>query len=1122
LDARVKRFEVAVRKHFLSSRSFIERTYPQIKNLELRVEEEDKKVNLRFDDGQISAVITIPIPFKTAEGIWLVSDNETLRPVGNYFIKEDFREVGFLGMMLFLLTENLQKIDFLCPSKTPLMQRIMWRFGTGNPAWTANLCQNTIDMFVHRLPLHDTTMNSWAVNKRVEFLDPEFQAIRNPEQKLEYQVKKNEEFWDLWKWSSIGLSESALSERNYLLKEDLKKTIPFGMKHHHPKRNLYQTLGMKGDEEPTITTEMAEQLANKGIKRGGKMLFTAFLDVPFNFEDHIIADNALMKLVSFHERRFQCFGEVKVKVGQNLKEGDVIAHNPDGEPVIFAVACDKAKVTHIIPRRVNIGGEEAKAFLVKVKVGRFLHDGTKFTNLHGNKGIASFTDVGFAIDPRTGKKQKIEVLVSATSVKRRGNFGQVLEALMTAMSGKDKKVVLPNDFATSEEKIKAALAKHGLPEDGMWEVETKWGKHKAICGWVFWGVIKDPENQLWTYQDTRRTDGRGRRIAGLKFSNIEMRAIITQFGPKNPIVDEILSHFQGTEDMRQMLQILKSCRGELPNELPTVNALDIPPVNTRTSMLKERHELAGTVGGDDFHPGGFVLKLPVKIAMLVPNNPLDGVRWVSRQNFHMEKLHDDTVFAIDKLFVPYFNLRTSWRHSSGKFGLSDIASLVNRVIQACHDFDSGEAEELAVARMVRTYLNTVARRLSTKRGELAQFGMAVRYPWSTKATATLAENLPSNTVEIHRDMAKDLKVRTGDVVLAERFPCLGFMSVRPQKVRVTDDPKCKFVIRVSGNSLVSQNLDFDGDVLYLASFHKPESKIALQKALENPPNLIKSFIDEANSKKKPQFMEVNLAGYRIRKFDDMTDAEHSLIVRRAVGVKSHTGPVIALAYNLMRIVESEVGYHNMEVNAQVEKMLDQLGNTVFSQKHGITPLHESTIKAVCLADADALVEAGFDRYPSQLICDIVVKKAKQVGIFDLEEAYRMHKEEGRSSVINVIVRRLNKIYFASRASLEPYFMLKNLESKPVDLPSHLFMRALQTSKSEAEERMLFIKRKLAQMKTENLIEKERLASKRFEELWKMARIQSQQIAPLAIEEQETEFWPEVRHSEIEVPFASSE
>ena len=1120
MDKRVERFAVAVLKEFESAKLHIARTYQQVMNLQLLAEEEDGKIKLRFSDVLTDLVVEVPIPFQNENGVWLINDNETIRPVTSYFIKDDFREVGFLGMMLFLLTENLQKLKYDYPSKTPFLRRIMYGYAQDNPAWVVSNCQRMIDTFVHRLPLHETEMNSWAVNNRVEFLDPEFEAMRNPADKLEYQVKKNEDFFDLKGWTSIGLSESALSEKNYLLKFDLKRTIPFGLRHHHPKRNLYQTLGMKGDEQPSITTEDAEKLARMGIKRGGKMLLTAFVDIPFNFEDHIVAHSSLTKLMNFHVRKYQCFGELCVEVGQELKKGDRIAFNPDGEPVVFSVSCDKATVEAIIPRKVNVGGEEEEAFLVRVKVGRYLRDGTKFTNRHGNKGIASFKETGYAVDPRTGKKHVVDILVSSTSVKRRGNFGQILEAVATAIHGKDKKMVLPADHAVDIKKMENELVKAGLPKDGTWEVHTVWGKFRAVCGWVFWGVIKDPEDQLWEKKDTWVTDGRGRRRAGLKFSNIELRAIITQMGTRNPVVDEILSHMQGTEDLRQLIKVVESCRSSLPEDVPEIDALNIPPVDTNRSLLKEKYELVGTVGDEEFHPKGFVMALPANVFMLVPKNRLDGIRWCG-SNMHEHMLIDDTPIAVDKLFVPYFNLRTSWRHNCGRYGLSMIGGLVNRVIRACHDLANEECSDAALARAVEIYINAVGRFLSTKRGEVAQFGMATRYPWSAKATATLGEILPENTVEIHRDMAKDLNVRAGDIVLAERFPCLGFMSVRPQKVKVTDDPACKYVIRVSGNSLVSQNLDFDGDVLYLASFHTPESKLALRKAFDSPHPTVERIIEEMNAKKEPKFESLTLQDYDIQTFDKLTSEKHALLVRRAVGVKSHTGPVIALAYNLMRIVESAVGYSNTEINAQVEKMLDQLGNTVFRQKHGITPLHDATIEAVCKADVESLVNAGFDRAPSKLICDIVRKRAEQIGIRDLEEHYREHKEEGRSSVINVIVRRLNKVYFASRASLEPLYILEHLDARPVDLPSHLFKRALMTKRDEIDVQIELMKAKLAEMRTQNVEAEDRIKKERFQKLWGLIRRETRGLSTSSGKEPDlNEFWPEVRVTEMEIPFVT--
>lgn len=1107
-----EKFVRLVLAEFNSAQKTVAKKNAIANRLQLRAEVEDRALKLIFEDDWIQKyILEIPIPFTNEQGVELINDNETLRPVGTYFIKEKFHEVGFLGLMLYLLTENLRTIfgpEY--PSGISFLARILYAYAANNPAWILNVCQRTLNEFIHKLPIYETPMLGWAMNKRVMFLDPEFDSIRNPGHNLLYQVKKNADFWPIFGWSSIGLSESTLSTRNYLLKEDLKRTIPFGSKHHNPQRNLYQTLGMKGPENPSVTTETAEALAAKGIKRGGEMLLTAFLDIPMVFEDHILGDESLLNRMSWSERRYQCFTEPMIKVGQSLKRGDLITVNDHNEPVEFHVDCEEAVVEEIIPRKLNIGGEEQTGYIIKVKIGRSFKDGTKFTNLHGNKGIVSFKKLGFAIDPRTGEKHRIQVLVSASSVKRRKNFGQVLEAMTTAIHGRDCKIVLPDNYSTTEEEIETALGKAGLPKDGTWEVITPWGTYRAICGWVYWGAIKDPENQLWQRRDTKVKNGRGMRVAGTKFSNIELRALVTRFGPQNPVVAEILTYFQGSEDLREMLAVVESCREKLPDDKRTVDALNLMPANVRTTMLKERFELDKTVHSEKCYPEGFLMKLPVPVFMVVPRNPLDGVTWdVTRFN----ATGDDTVYQIEKIYIPGSNLRKPWPHPTGKFGLSQVGGLINRVLIACHDYDCGLADATAIVRTVRDYFNIIARKLSTKTGDIAQYGMAVRYPYSAKGTAVLGENLPKNTLEIHADMAKDLKVKSGDIVLCERFPCLGFMSIRPQKVRVTADPSCKYVIRVSGNSLVSQNLDFDGDVIYIMSFHTPEARLRLIQDWENPNKICEGIIEEMNNKKKPQFKEFCLKDFEIRTFDNLTNEEHAQIVKSAVGVKSHTGPVIALAYNLMRIVEAEIGYQDTRINALVEKFLDFLGNTVFSQKHGIKPLQEEATEAICLANSEKMVSLGFDKEPSELLCGIIRKKAAQLRINDLEEHFEQHLTTGSSNIINLIVRRFNKIYFASRSSLEPIFMLRNLDADAVDLPSQLFKKALE-SKTVAVQDESDLKLLLRNLRTKDEVNKVWEAMRRAYETKFPEKAKADPSSVRAALS-----WPKVRLREIEIPFA---
>jgi len=334
--------------------------------------------------------------------------------------------------------------------------------------------------------------------------------------------------------------------------------------------------------------------------------------------------------------------------------------------------------------------------------------------------------------------------------------------------------------------------------------------------------------------------------------------------------------------------------------------------------------------------------------------------------------------------------------------------------------------------------------------------------------------LPRNTIEIHDEMAKKLGVKSGDVVIAERFPCLGFVSIRPVYVKVTSDPQCKYVIRSSGNSLCSMNLDFDGDTIFVASFSNPDSIMALRKEMKEPNELCEEAIERINAKKIPVLKEMSLDNFDVHRFPIPNNEEHADLVRKATGVKSHTGPVIALAYNLMRIVEKNVPYDRMEEHVNLELLLDFLGNTVFKQKHGIKSLQEEATDAICTANVDEMVNLGFDRAPSQLLCDLIRKEAAATGINDLVGYHEFIKSVGGSKIINRIVRMKNKIYFATRSRLGPFKLFEYLQADPVDLPSFMLYRTLQSQREKIEEKIERLKAR--RMKIRNILGSEKMYS----------------------------------------------
>jgi hypothetical protein len=427
------------------------------------------------------------------------------------------------------------------------------------------------------------------------------------------------------------------------------------------------------------------------------------------------------------------------------------------------------------------------------------------------------------------------------------------------------------------------------------------------------------------------------------------------------------------------------------------------------------------------------------------------------------------MIVIDRIAVPNTSLRRSWRHGTGKYGLSEIGTAINNVIVMSNRLLSDPHSPINIKmyyQAVFTYFNRVSKMLGTKRGDISTYGMSVRYPYSAKGVATLSNNLPKNTIEIHKSMAKDLDVQSGDIIMAERFPCLGFMSLRPQKVKVTSDPKCRFTIRVSGNCLGSMGLDFDGDVLFIASFHSEEAVKMLKKEWTNPDETCYTIIKKYNKQKdKPRCKEVALEAYEIIPFNPLTIEQQAGIVEEISGVKAYTGPVIAFLYNLMRVIENSGVKSNKRTAVGLEEFFTIVGESVFDLKHGLDSPHEIFVDAVCTGDIKTLVDKGFDRSTSTIICTVVKEKALQLGVTDMFSYHERAKAIG-GNIVSRIVREQNKIYFASRAKLESCKLIDHLKHPAVDIPSKILRWTLSGQaerletifdKKKCERRMASIK-----------------------------------------------------------------
>lgn len=975
--------------------------------------------------------ITIPLLHIDSHGLQTVRVNGVERAVGSWALIADEQvsknivKLSYWELMAFLFSENVsQYLPTL--SKRCYFNRLAHSFRYNQSAVVFNNFQRVIDDIINRLPLVETPMQRWAMCNRIQIIDKTWESL-TPSRKLLYQTELN---YHNFPYTSLGQSDSGMCQ-NTLLTVDVRKTIPFGIGHHNPHRNLYQTLGMKGDELPVVYSTTEYKLKNKGVVRKGWNLLTAFIDTPSNFEDQLIVSDRLLGLYVTEYAQFTTYGDVIVDEGDELEFLQPLAIDKEGATATFDRKAESAWVEKIIPVKLKFNGQKVNATRIKCGYKRTFKDGVKLTNRHGNKGVIHITDTGYIEDPIRGKVP-IDIIVSASSVRKRRNFGQLLEALLTLLRGTEKEIILADDVSVTEEQIKNALTEKGYNEDGTVPTVTQWGRHNAVAGWIHWGCIKTPEDQLWTKHDTTQPNENNVRIAGNKISHIEMKALFTIFGVKNPVIKEIMEYQQGDALVFPAIEILEKTISQEKDDCPVITSDMLAPITQSLGTFYPLEDLDGTIADVNTYPDGCWLSFPEGYGYLLGND---------KNTFgKIEKLKDMSGRVISKIFLPKASLRKPWKHSTGLYGLTDFAAHANNLIMSFQAMSEGaDAVTAQTARKLFLYLNHVTEALTGKRGLLSTYAMAIRYPNSVKATACVSEHLDKNEIEIHEHMAAQLGVHDGDFVLVERFPCLGFMSLRVQRVKTTKDIMAKYVIRVSGNSLASQNLDFDGDVIYLMSFKTAEANRALANEFSNPSKERLEAYKKAEDKKIPCIEEFDLSKYGIESFGEITQKQNMHIVEGLTGIKRGTGTVVAFCYNIMRMLERTTEYGGPE-SVGMEVLIDKVANSVFSQKHAGKSLEVEAKRAICLADVDAMKQLGFHPQASEQLAAIIRKEASSIGIGPnkLKQLYEKRTRDGGTSIINILVRKKNKTWFASRAALPAKQFVQSINSTPCDVPSYMF------------------------------------------------------------------------------------
>ncbi|KKK59703.1 hypothetical protein LCGC14_3031740, partial [marine sediment metagenome] len=328
--------------------------------------------------------------------------------------------------------------------------------------------------------------------------------------------------------------------------------------------------------------------------------------------------------------------------------------------------------------------------------------------LHHQKAVAS-----------TEKKPIGEIISSMYSVDSR-HIGEALNE----QKKRDVPIVVKDNLVVEKSKLKASLKAKGLPEDGTSMIDTYFGEAQAIVGEMFWGITKDPEDQLWEEDRTGLTNNRELRTSGLKFSHVEMKALTTRFGQGNPLLEEILSYSQGVSMLQDGINILRSAKGEIDAGIPVIDARDTKCVDITNGIFHDLVDIKGTIVDDEYIPEGFALRIPSYFQVIVDKEDAESYTMGLPQE--VIDPGGKIEYMYNTIFIPNALSRRCWRHPSGKWGLNTVGLYVNHIVTASHKFiETGDInDQNELMRAVTRYFQNVSRMMGGKNGELSTYGMA--------------------------------------------------------------------------------------------------------------------------------------------------------------------------------------------------------------------------------------------------------------------------------------------------------------------------------------------------------------------------------------------------------------
>lgn len=1049
------------------------RRVPEYKNIDFGVQDQYGYVWLNFsvhetDKQPTNVCITIP-KLIIENGIAYTENKGVRRPVSPYWIEEAQCSLDYYSVMYSILCCDPKPFvgNAVTTTKYTPISDIFFDLSRNSGGVYVTRAQKMIDFMVNRSPMDKTPMNSYMYNRRMIIVDEVFNGITDPSEKLKYTIEKNRKYHTTYGWTSVGLSDSTIvGKNNYIMMEDIRKYTPFGMRHHDFRRNLYSTLGMKGPETAQIMSESEAQIAAKGVFRGGFMLRTAFIDAPGNFQDQILVDNSLKgKMKVKYNTTIQTYGAPQVKAGDTIKTRSIIDINPDTAQVTRCdVIAEHIKVVQVSKTFASVGNIITEVNKIELEFTRVLKNGSKLTNRHGNKGVIRFDDLGYVKHPKTGEELRIQLAVSAASVGRRHNFGQILEAVIGFMNDGNT-IVVSDDYGVNPNEAIRQCEDWGYEKDGCLTCHgSSMEGHTCVFGNVFWGCIASVEDSIWYDNDTITENERGLRRKGTKLGPIEFRALRTRFGQSSKVLEEMLSYTEGDAELDDLLDVLRSIEGVVPSLatgrlVPSYSVDQLMPLDTAGGVFFDEAELCNSPVAGAFSPNGYVIKLPITLMTAVDakNTPvyIGPAKTVTDEEV-------DRVYYTDRLYVPRASLRKPWKHPIGKYGLTEIAASLNILLKTMHRMLENPTDTRATTdayRSVIDYLQLVTQMLTGKNGHIATRCMSVRLPLSSKATIGNEPGLPKNTIMIHKRMAAEIGVVDGDAVMLLRYPTLGYMSLRPMWAKITDDPLYRYVIMVSGNSFGSANADHDGDVGYVIAVQTPEAKNELKKDLLDTNSICHKSTERLNELRAgiPELKGSSMRAMKLELLPNLTEDKHTEVVSKLAGVKANTGTVVAFVYSLMRLFEESEYADDYAANIKMETFLDTVANSVFGQKHMGISLHEVVLDAICNLNREALIETNkFETETIDMLFDVLRAVAKKSGIKgDLEEFVEfLNEKKARTNVVNVCISRRHKKYVMSRRHVTPTEVIASMEEPIRDLPGAILELAKECSKHRIDYRTI--------------------------------------------------------------------